>query len=241
MIVEIESMKRAAAESAVKLVRDGDVVGLGTGSTARYAIAALGVRVRQGMRLVGVATSEESARLARAEGIVLADLANQPTIDITIDGADEIDPQLNLVKGGGGALVREKIVAMASRRLVVVADATKIVEQLGTRMALPVAVVPFAWPVVEAAVTRLGGTPRLRRLSGPDPIDDPEPMQTDDGLYVIDCAFSPLDSPATLERDLRAIVGIVATGLFLDLAERAFVGMPDGSVREHLGKQRGGP
>src|SRR5216683_1899394 len=156
-----EEEKEAAGRAAAKLVRDGDVVGLGTGSTAYFAVIAIGERVKAGLKIVGIPTSEQTAGLARAVGIPLTTLDEHPEIDITIDGADEIDPKLNLIKGGGGALLREKVVASASKKMVVVADSGKIVPVLG-KFPLPVEVISFARSVVERKIVSLGGSPKLR-------------------------------------------------------------------------------
>ena len=156
-----EEEKEAAGRAAAKLVKDGDVVGLGTGSTAYFAVVALGERVKAGMKIVGIPTSSQTADLARTVGIRLTTLDEHPEIDITIDGADEIDPQLRLIKGGGGALLREKVVASASKKMVVVADSGKMVPALG-KFPLPIEIISFARTVVEKRIAALGATPKLR-------------------------------------------------------------------------------
>ena len=156
-----EEEKEAAGRAAAKLVRDGDIVGLGTGSTAYFAVVALGERVKAGLKIAGIPTSVQTAELARAVGIPLTTLDEHPEIDITIDGADEVGPNLNLIKGGGGALLREKIVASASKRMVVVADSGKIVSALG-KFPLPVEIIDFARAVVEKKIAALGATTKLR-------------------------------------------------------------------------------
>lgn len=200
-------------------------VGLGTGRTMELVLRALAGRA--GLRFTGVATSEATAARARALGIALA--AAEGPCDLAIDGADEIERgTLRLIKGGGGALLREKIVAEAARRFVVVAEAGKLVDRLGG-FALPVEVVPFGQAVTAARVAALGGAPVLRRRAG-------AAVQTDNGNLVLDCAgFAPIRDPYTLERSLRAVAGVVATGLFMVPVERAVIGHADGRVEELRG------
>jgi ribose 5-phosphate isomerase A len=213
-----DALKREAAESAAALVEPGMVVGLGTGSTAAFAIAALIRRVREGLDIVGIPTSERSAAQAQQGGIRLVDFSTHRRIDLTIDGADEILPgPLHLVKGLGGALLREKIVAAASDRLLIVADAPKLVHQLGATTPVPVEVVPFGWQTTAERIARLGGVPTLRTGA------DGTPFHTDGGNLILDCAFGPIADPATLERDLAQVIGLVETGLFIGMAERALV------------------
>src|ERR1700683_5471951 len=161
----VQEEKESAGRAAAKLVRDGEIVGLGTGSTAYFAVVALGERVKAGLKITGIPTSVHTADLARAVGIPLTTLDEHPEIDITIDGADEVDPKLNLIKGGGGALTREKVIASVSRKMVVVVDSSKVVAALG-KFPLPVEVIAFARTVVEKKIVALGGAPKLRL--GPD-------------------------------------------------------------------------
>ena len=221
----LEHHKRQAGEAAAALVVPGMTVGLGTGSTVRFTIEAIGRRLATGALrdVVGVATSRATERLAAACGIPLADLADRPVRDLCIDGADEVSPTLDLIKGLGAALLREKIVATAARRRVIVVDAGKRVARLGTRAHLPVAVIPFAWPVHLDPIRALGGVPELRREpSG-------APLVSDDGLYLLDCRFpAGIPHPADLEAALRARAGIVATGLFLGMTEMVFVAGAEG-------------
>jgi ribose 5-phosphate isomerase A len=220
----MDQFKKAAAEQAVSEVRDGMIVGLGTGSTAEYAIDALGTLVRNGLRIVGIPTSEQSARQARALGIPLAAL-EEAQVDLTIDGADEIERgPLNLVKGRGGALLREKIVASSSTRLVIIADETKLVDRLGSRYAVPVEVAPFGW---QATARKLG---RLCAKVSSRMIDD-QTFVTDGGNYILDCAFGPIAEPAALARELNSIVGVVEHGLFLGMTAEAIVAGPAGVHR----------
>jgi ribose 5-phosphate isomerase A len=224
----IDAAKRAAGEAAAALVAPGMRLGLGTGSTADWATRAIGRRMADGelRDLVAVPTSDRTAALAGALGIPLATLAEVPSLDLAIDGADEIDPSLDLIKGLGAALLREKIVADAAARFVVVADGGKRVARLGTRSPLPVAVIPFAWQTHLAAMRALGAEPTLRIGA------DGEAVVTDDGLLILDCAFPDgIADPAGIETALRARPGVVATGLFLGMADVAFIAEADG-VRE---------
>lgn len=218
--------KRAAAEAAVALVTAGMAVGLGTGSTAWFAIEALAARVRAGLSIVAIPTSERSGAQASAGGIRLTSFAEQRRLDLTIDGADEIARgSLALIKGLGGALLREKIVAAASDRLVIVADDHKLVDRLGTTTSLPVEVVPFGWETTADRIERLGGRPNLR--SG----GDGAPFHTDGGNLILDCAFGAITDPAALARDLAQVVGVIETGLFIGMADLALVAGEGGVQR----------
>jgi ribose 5-phosphate isomerase A len=219
-----EAEKEAAGRAAAKLVRDGDVVGLGTGSTAYFAVVALGERVKAGLKIAGIPTSIATADLARAGGIRLTTLDANPEIDITIDGADEVDPKLNLIKGGGGALTREKVIASASKKMVVVADSGKVVAVLG-KFPLPVEVIAFARAVVEKKIVALGGSPKLRTKA------DGSPYLTDNGNQILDCSFGQIADPPALALALSGIPGIVEHGLFIGLASVALVGRGE-SVEE---------
>lgn len=212
-----ESEKELAGRAAAKLVSDGQVVGLGTGSTAYFAVVALGERVKAGLKIVGIPTSIATADLARKVGIPLTTLDEHPEIDITIDGADEIDPRLNLIKGGGGALLREKVVASVTKKMVVVADSGKLVPALG-RFPLPVEIIPFARAVVERKLTSLGATPKLRLKS------DGQPYITDNGNHILDASFGRISDPPAVARTLSETPGVVEHGLFIGLAKLAIVG-----------------
>ena len=217
---DCDALKRAAAERAVMEVEDGMVLGLGSGSSAAFAIAALAARVAAGLRVVGIPTSERSAALARLLGVPLTSFAERPRIDLTIDGADQVERgTLNLVKGLGGALLREKIVASASRRMIVVVDQTKVVNRLGGSTPLPVEIVSFGWQTVVDRLAALGCAPRLR-LAGETP------FTTDGGNYIADCSIAEMPDPAALQARLSAIVGVVENGLFIGLASRIVVGRP---------------
>ena len=206
----MDELKRAAAESAVTLVRDGMIVGLGSGSTAALAVDAIGKRVAAGLRIIGIPTSERTAAQARALGILLSDLGEHTEIDLTIDGADEVETgTLNLIKGHGGALLREKIVANASKRLVIVADESKLVARLGDRMAVPVEVVPFGWQVAARRLADLGAKSGLRQGS------DGKPFVSDGGHYILDCTFAQVASGEALAAELDHVVGVVEHGLFI--------------------------
>lgn len=221
--------KKAAGERAAELVDDGMIVGLGTGSTAFYAIQKLGDRVREGLLIRGIPTSEQSRIQAEREGIPLIDFAETIRIDLTIDGADEIDPAFNLIKGGGGALFREKLVATASHREIIVADESKLKDRLGG-FPLPVEVVPFGWQYVRLKLEALGCRVRLR-------VSENRAFVTDNGNHILDCAFGAIDDPADLERCIAAICGVVESGLFVGLAHQVVIGKADGSIEERCRPQ----
>jgi ribose 5-phosphate isomerase A len=205
-----QQFKQSAAESAVALVEDGMILGLGTGSTAKLAVDVLGKRVAGGLRIIGIPTSEATDHQARALGIPISTLDEHPAIDLTIDGADEVElGPLNLIKGRGGALLREKIVASASKRLVIIVDESKLVERLGSHFALPVEVVPFGWQATARRLQALGA--------------DGKTFVTDGGHYIVDCTFGPIASPAKLDSELNGIVGVVEHGLFLGMATHVIV------------------
>jgi ribose 5-phosphate isomerase A len=222
-MLDVESQKQLAARWAADQVIDGMVVGLGTGSTAIWAVHALGERVQQGLRITGVATSASTEALARTLGITVVSLDASPTLDVAIDGADEVDPQLNLIKGRGGALLREKLVELAARELTIVIDQGKLVSFLGSRSPVPVEIVPFGWRGTQARIEALGCL-ALPRLAGG------ETFVTDSGHFILDCRFGPLGDPAALAGRLKALSGVVEHGLFLGLATRVVVGKADGSV-----------
>lgn len=219
----LDQLKQAAAEVAVGLVDSGMIVGLGTGTTAKFAVEALGKRIKAGLHIVGIPTSEETARQARGVGIRVSSLAEYDAIDVTIDGADEIQRgTLDLIKGHGGALLREKVVASSSKRLVIIADETKLVDQLGTHFPVPVEVTPFGWQATDRKLRGLGAHTKLR------PGPDEKPFVTDGGNFIIDCSFSPIPNPAALDEQLNSLVGVVEHGLFLHMASRAIVAGQNG-------------
>ncbi|HYX22497.1 MAG TPA: ribose-5-phosphate isomerase RpiA [Thermoanaerobaculia bacterium] len=220
-------MKRRAGERAAALVASGMVVGLGTGSTAVFATRAIGERLASGALrdVAGVPTSRATAGEARRVGIPLLSDDIPREVDVTIDGADEVDPALDLIKGGGGALFREKIVAQASRRLVIVVDDSKLSPALGTRHALPVEVARFGWKSQERFLESIGGRPLLRLSGGGGP------YETDQGNWILDCSFGPIADAPALARRLADRAGIVAHGLFCALATEVIVAAADG-IRE---------
>jgi len=221
-VVDKDALKRQAGEAAAALVTDGMVVGLGTGSTVRFTIDALGRRVKEGLRIRGVPTSKASEDQARRLGIPLTTLDDVAVVDLTIDGADEFDPQLRLIKGGGGALTREKVVAKASRRMVVVADASKQVEKLGSTFALPIEVIDLAKGPLLRRLAGLGADAKVRAAA------DGGAYRTDNGHLVVDARFARIDQPLELEQTLEAMPGVLACGLFLGLCDTVILGTPDG-------------
>ncbi len=216
--------KQAAARAAAELVESGSIVGLGSGSTASWAIRFLGDRVRDGLKIVGIPTSQKTQQLAEQLGIPLATLDQHPQIDIDIDGADEIDPQLNLIKGGGGALLREKIIASASRRFILVGDSSKQVAHLG-KFPLPVEVIPFAEALIAKRIAALGAQVSLRGAGNP--------FVTDEGHHILDCTFGEILNPAALANKLKSIPGVVEHGLFIGMAAMALIGTSAGVIRLH--------
>jgi ribose 5-phosphate isomerase A len=221
-----EDHKKAAGEAAAALVEDGMVVGLGTGSTAVWFVKALGAR---GLNLTCVSTSTATADLAASLGLKLAELGETKTIDLTVDGADEIGPGLSLIKGAGAALLREKLVWEASKRCVVIADAAKQVETLGLRFPLPIEVVAFGHKTIANRICDvlaefdIGTAPRLRMKDG-------APVKTDNGNLIYDATCGRIDEPAALAAALKSLTGVVEHGLFLDLADRALIGTDGGVI-----------
>jgi ribose 5-phosphate isomerase A len=209
--------KELAARASLQFVRDGDVVGLGSGSTAAYAVRYLGERVRAGMKIRGIATSVQTQNLAASVGIPLTTLEEVQRIDVTIDGADEFDPELRLIKGGGGALLHEKIVASASRQVIIIADSSKQVCVLG-KVPLPVEVIRFAEALVSEKISVLGATVRLRKDKAG------KPFITDEGNHILDCHFGQIPDPPALAHTLSEIPGVVEHGLFINLADLMLLG-----------------
>lgn len=222
-MIEIHRQKRLAAERSLEYVRDGMCLGLGSGSTAAIMLDLLGQRVRDGLRVRGIATSEMSRQLAERAGIPIVDFDEVSRLDLTIDGADEVDPQLNLIKGGGGALLREKVVASFSRHVVIIVDSQKQVSQLGV-FPLPVEVVRFAWRPLAQRLGDLGASPALRAGEAGSP------YVTDEGNYILDCAFGRIEDPAALAARLDAMPGVVGHGLFIGLANTLIVGHGEGTL-----------
>ncbi|WP_054956428.1 ribose-5-phosphate isomerase RpiA [Paenibacillus dakarensis] len=216
--------KKNAAEKAVTYVQDGMKVGLGTGSTAYWAVVRLGELVQEGLRIQAVATSKATEKLAAEHGIELTPFHQIDRLDLTIDGADELDSQLRLIKGGGGALLREKITAYHSDKLLIVADEGKLVTTLGA-FPLPVEIVPFATEWTVAALEQLGCSVQLRK-------DEADGLYiSDNGNVIADCKFGIINSPEQLQKQLKEIPGIVEHGLFIGMADKAFIGCDDGSVK----------
>jgi ribose 5-phosphate isomerase A len=222
--VTLNDLKTAAAESAATLLKDGMIVGLGSGSTATLAVKAIAKRVEQGLKIVGIPTSEQTAQLARELRVPVSSLAEHEQIDVTIDGADQVElGTLNLIKGLGGALLREKIVACASSRVVIIVDETKLVDKLGARDVIPIEVVPFGWQTTARRLRRLGAqiSPRLK--------PDGQLFVTDGGHYILDCAFPAIQSAAALQQELDGVVGLVEHGLFVGIASEVIVGAAGGT------------
>jgi ribose 5-phosphate isomerase A len=227
--------KRFAAESAAGLVKNGMVIGLGSRSTAEIAIQIIGEKVKDGLQIIAVPTSHESEEIARDLGIPLSTLADHPELDLTIDGADEVEAgSLDLIKGRGGALLREKIVASSSRRLIIVVDESKMVNRLGSRGEVPVEIVPFAWQSTARRLERLGWKPVLRL--GPQRV----PYVTDGGHYIVDCSFDKDISLQSRAAGLHDTVGVVEHGMFLDMATEVHVGSSTGvRILRKTQKERG--
>lgn len=215
-----DDKKRRAAEHALELVKDNQVIGLGTGSTAAFAIEGIARRVREGLSIKGVPTSVASERMARALGIPLIELNEVEDIAITFDGADEVDADFNMIKGGGGALTREKLVALASKQRVILIDEGKIVSKLGQSRSLPVEVLPFAWTLAARNLAGLGCKPNLRERNE-------KPFITDNGNYILDCDFGPMENPAALESRIKLLPGVIESGLFIGIADTLVIGFED--------------
>jgi len=212
--------KEAAARASLRFVNDGDIVGLGSGSTAECAIRLLGERLKSGLRIRGIPTSVRSKELAASLGIPLTTLDDYQQIDVTIDGADEFDPELRLIKGGGGALLREKIIASASKKVVIVADSSKQVQVLG-KFPMPVEVIPFAQALIANKITALGASVTLRQYV------DENPFVTDDGHRILDCRFGQIPDPHTLAHTLSDMPGVVEHGLFINMVNVVLMGKGD--------------
>ena len=216
-------MKRIAAQKAVEIIEDDMVVGLGTGSTVKYALEYLGKRVQEGLSIKAIPTSIETKRIALKEQISIVSLLENPEIDITIDGADEVDSNLNLIKGGGGALTREKIIAYHSNKVIIIADELKVVKILGIDFPLPVEVLKFEWGSTKKALETFDCDIKIRKI-----FDDP--FITDNGNYILDCEFERINDPEQLEIDINMIPGVVENGLFIGLATEVIVGSKQGII-----------
>ena len=220
--------KEVAARASLRFVQEGNIVGLGTGSTAGHAVRLLGERVRAGLKIRGIPTSTGTRTLALAAGIALTTLDEFQQLDVTIDGTDEFDPRLNLIKGGGGALLREKIIGSASRQLVIIADSSKQVATLG-KFPLPVEVIAFAEALVAKKIAALGAKVQRRQSA------DGKPYITDEGHHILDCHFGQIADPPALARILSDLPGIVEHGLFIGLASVVLIAQGD-EVKEFRGK-----
>ena len=219
--MEKERLKELAAEKAVEEVQSGMILGLVTGSTIYYALLKLGQMVKLGFDIIGIPTSEQTSQIAEEQGIRLSTVIENPVIDLTIDGADEVDPSLNLIKGLGGALVREKIIAHASNRLVIVADESKIVDYLGAKVPLPVEVVQFGWESTQMALNQICQRSVLRQV-------DDQTFRSDNGNFILDCYFDQISDPKQIEIRINGIPGVVDNGLFVGRADRVIFGTADG-------------
>ena len=214
----IDDLKRQAARRALDEIRDGMIVGLGTGSTAAHFIRELG---KAGLKVAGIPTSEESSRLAEEVGIRLTTFEENPRVDVTVDGADEVSPQLDLIKGLGGALVREKIVAHASKRVVIVVDESKLVDRLGSKTVIPVEVVPLAVPRILLQLNELGGEARVREKNG-------RTFVSDNGNSILDWKHGVIATPAALEKQLKSMTGVLDSGIFANVASCVIIAGADG-------------
>jgi ribose 5-phosphate isomerase A len=216
-----ERLKQLAALKAVESIRDGMVVGLGSGSTSAFAIEAMGEKVKQGLKIIGIATSKKSAQLAKQAGIMLSDLETHPLIDVTIDGADEVESDtLYLIKGLGGALLREKITALASRKVIIIVDDSKVTAKLGTKAPIPVEVAPFGWnTTAERLAAVIGGSARIVLRN----TEDKKPFVTDGGNYILDCHVGAITDAPCLEMLIAQTVGVIESGLFTNIASEVVV------------------
>jgi len=220
-------MKKIAGEKAAEYVESGMIVGLGTGSTVEYTLRKIGEMVKNGLDIKGIPTSMHTKKIAKECNIPLTDLEENPAIDITIDGADEVDQNLNLIKGGGGALAREKIVAYHSKKEIIVIDESKIVKALGVNFPLPVEVLKYGWSSTKKVLEGFGCAVELRKIMN-------DPYLTDNSNYILDCDFEIIESPDQLEKDINNIPGVVENGLFIGLVDEVIVGSRQGVMT--LGK-----
>ena len=220
----IEEAKKNAALEAVKHIKGGLIIGLGSGSTAAYAIQEIGRLIHQkNWKILGVPTSYQAFLLAVDNGISITTLNEHPKLDLTIDGADQVNPDLNLIKGMGGALTKEKIVALASKQNIIVTDETKLTKKLGTNQPVPIEVLPFAIALVESRIKKMKGNPILREGKG-----KVGPIITDNGNFIVDADFGPIDAPDKLNSELKSIPGLVETGLFINTADTVYIGASKG-------------
>ncbi|MFC4023960.1 ribose-5-phosphate isomerase RpiA [Oceanobacillus longus] len=216
MLSEQDRMKKIVGEEAAAFVKDGMKVGLGSGSTVYWMIRKLGELVENGLKIEGIPSSTQTENWAHEFGVPLTDFSKVNKLDITIDGADEVDENLHMIKGGGAALFREKIIAQAAKELIIIVDASKMVTNLG-KYPLPVEILPFAWERTANEISKLGCVPKLRKK-------DAEILISDNGNYILDCPFNVITDPTNLNEEIKRIVGVVETGLFIGMATRIIVG-----------------
>ncbi len=214
-------MKRLAGEKATEHIENGMILGLGTGSTVEYTLKKLGELVKNGLKIKGIPTSMHTMRIAKDNNIPLTTLEDNPKIDLTIDGADEVDSDLNLIKGGGGALTREKIIAFNSRKVIIVIDETKVVKALGIDFPLPVEVLKYGYQSTKKTLEGFDCEVKLRTIVN-------EPFITDNTNYILDCDFDRITEPVQLEREINSTLGVVENGLFIDLVDEVIVGSKQG-------------
>jgi ribose 5-phosphate isomerase A len=212
--------KVKAADYALRFIKDGQTVGLGTGTTATFAIEGIARLVSEGLQIRGVPTSIKTEQLARKLGIPIVDLNEVERVDVTLDGADQIDSDFNMIKGGGGALTREKLVAIASEQEIILVDQSKLAERLGQSSCVPVEVLPFGWRLTARLLADLGCSPRLRESGG-------SPFETDNGNYILDCDFGPIADAGSLEKQINQVPGVIESGLFIGLVDVLIVGFDD--------------
>jgi ribose 5-phosphate isomerase A len=220
--LEREKLKKLAGEKAVEHIKDGMIVGLGTGSTVKYSLEKIGSLIKEGLNIKGIPTSINTKRFAKEENIPLTTLEENPDLDITIDGADEVDSFLNLIKGGGGALTREKIIAYNSKKVIIVVDDSKIVKALGIDIPLPVEVIKYGWTSTKKRLEEFDCVVELRKIM------EDEPYITDNGNYILDCEFERIEEPEQLEIEINSIPGVVENGLFIGLVDEVIVGGKQG-------------
>lgn len=219
MLNQTDLRKKAAGEKAAEFIQDGMIIGLGSGSTVYWLLKKMGELVEQGLNIKGIPSSVRTEGWAKDFNIPLTDFSEVQSLDIAIDGADEVDPHFNLIKGGGGSLLREKLVDAHAKQLIIIADESKLVQQLG-QFPLPVEVVPFGWEVTAQKIAQLGAVPELRRREG-------EIFVSNNGNYILDCTFDVIPNPQELHKQLKLLLGVVETGLFIDMTDMVIIGGDD--------------
>lgn len=219
MLNATDALKKAAGEKAAEFVEDGMVIGLGSGSTVYWFLKRLGERVKEGLQIKGIPSSLRTEGWAKEFNIPLTDFSEVHELDLAVDGADEIDPDFNLTKGGGGSLLREKLVDILAKKLIIIADESKLVRQLG-KFSLPVEVVPFGWETTAQRIAKLGSTPVLRKKDG-------EVLVSNNNNYILDCQFHSIPNPAELHKQLKLLLGVVETGLFIDMTDTVIIAGED--------------